>query len=381
VLAFVSVPSFDPNLFVNGIGRADYTALTTSPDKPLLNRALRGAYPPGSTVKPFVALAGLNYGVRRPTDTVLSTGEFCIPGQSRCYRDDTPGGNGTVNMIRAIELSTNTYFYKLALDLGIDRFSTYLRRFSFGQRTGIDLTGEVEGILPSREWKAAHSKAGWYPGETIIAGIGQGYWAVTALQSAHAVATFAGHGIPYVPHLLLSTQDGVDSKRVDVPVAPSGPSVIRQPSDWDAVNQGMLAVINGVGTCKGLGKGFPYLIAGKSGTAERYSRTTNAVDVKRSLAYLATRHRAWFIAYTPADNPRIAVSVILEAGAWGAKDSGPIVRKLLDQWVLDEGGSISSQPDASALPPPAPATPPPPAEPADPSELSPADASSSEDNP
>jgi penicillin-binding protein 2 len=338
VLAFASVPDFDPNLFVNGISSADYKALTTAPDKPLYNRALRGVYPPGSTVKPFLALGGLTMGIRRPSDTVLSTGEFCIPGQSRCYRDDKRGGDGTVNMIRAIEKSTNTYFYRLALDMGIDRLADWMGSLGFGKKTGIDLVGEVEGILPSREWKASRSKSGWFPGETIIAGIGQGYWAVTPLQLAHATATFAGHGIPYAPHLLLDTQDGVDSPRVRQVFAPTGPSLIRKPADWDAVNQGMEAVINGEGTGKGLGKGFPYIIAGKSGTAERFSRTTNAYDNNKNTAYLATRHRALFIAYTPADDPKIAVAVVLEAGAWGAKDSGPIARKILDQWVVNEGG-------------------------------------------
>ncbi|NID17286.1 penicillin-binding protein 2 [Luteibacter yeojuensis] len=339
ILAFASEPSFDPNLFVNGISSADYKALTTAPDKPLYNRALRGVYPPGSTVKPFLALGGLEMGIRRPSDTVLSTGEFCIPGQSRCYRDDKRGGDGTVNMIGAIEKSTNTYFYKLALDMGIDRLSAWMGKLGFGRKTGIDLIGEVEGVLPSREWKATRSKAGWFPGETIISGIGQGYWAVTPIQLAHAVATFAGRGIPYAPHLLLDTQDGVDSARVPQTFPPSGPSVVRRAADWEAVNEGMKAVINsGKGTGKKLGIGFPFVIAGKSGTAERFSRKTDAYDTNKNKAYLASRHRALFIAYTPADDPKIAVAVVLEAGAWGAEDSGPIARKILDQWVVDEGG-------------------------------------------
>ncbi|NID06955.1 penicillin-binding protein 2 [Luteibacter jiangsuensis] len=349
VLAFASEPSFDPNLFVNGISSADYKALTTAPDKPLYNRALRGVYPPGSTVKPFLALGGLALGIRRPSDTVLSTGEFCIPGQSRCYRDDKRGGDGTVNLQRAIEKSTNTYFYRLALDMGIDRLSAWMSRFGFGQKTGIDLVGEVEGILPSREWKATRSKNGWYPGETIIAGIGQGYWAVTPLQLAHATATFAGHGIPYKPHFLLDTQDGVDSPRVRQSFPPTGPSLVKKAADWDAVDEGMIAVINGEGTGKGLGKGFPYVIAGKSGTAERFSRTTNAYNENKNTAYLASRHRALFIAYTPAEDPRIAVAVVLEAGAWGAKDSGPIARKILDQWVVDEGGARPEDPSPTDI--------------------------------
>ncbi|MEO8810332.1 MAG: penicillin-binding protein 2, partial [Rhodanobacter sp.] len=321
VLAMVSIPTFDPNLFVNGISQADYSSLTTDPDKPLYNRALRGVYPPGSTIKPFLALGGLELGLRRPSDTVLSTGQFCLPGQKRCYRDDTRGGDGTVNMVTAIQKSTNTYFYKLALDMGIDRLSQWMSRFSFGSKTGIDLVGEAEGILPSRAWKEAHHKQPWYPGETVIAGIGQGYWAVTPLQLAHAVATLAGHGVPYLPRLAMATRAVGETQRHSLP-NPPGSSLIAKPSDWNVINEGMRAVITG-GTGKGLNNGFPYAIAGKSGTAERYSRTTEAYNTNKNNAYLASRHRAWFMAYTPAEDPRIAAAVVLEAGAWGASDAGP----------------------------------------------------------
>jgi penicillin-binding protein 2 len=338
VLAMVSVPTFDPNLFVNGISQADYSALTTDPDKPLYNRALRGVYPPGSTVKPFLALGGLEYGVRRPEDTVLSTGQFCLPGQSRCYRDDTRGGDGTVNMVRAIEKSTNTYFYKLALDLGIDRLSAWMSRFGFGGKTGIDLLGESEGVLPSREWKAAHSKYGWFPGETVIAGIGQGYWAVTPLQLGHAVATLAGHGVPYQPRLVMATKAVGDAQPLPLPNPSSGPSLIRKASDWDVINEGMRAVIvSGTGKLARLNDGFPYLISGKSGTAERFSRTSEAYDTNKNTAYLATRHRAWFMGYTPSDDPQIATAVVLEAGAWGGTDAGPIMRKIFDAWLAGKG--------------------------------------------
>ena len=342
VLAMVSVPTFDPNLFVNGISQADYGALTKDPDKPLYNRALRGVYPPGSTIKPFLALGGLELGLRRPSDTVLSTGQFCLPGQKRCYRDDTRGGDGTVDMVTAIEKSTNTYFYRLALDMGIDRLSQWMGRFSFGSKTGVDLIGESDGILPSRAWKAAHSKQPWYPGETVIAGIGQGYWAVTPLQLAHAVATLAGHGVPYLPRLVMATRAVGDTKRQPLP-DPPGPSLIVKPSDWDVINQGMRAVITG-GTGKGLNDGFPYAIAGKSGTAERYSRTTDAYNTNKNTAYLASRHRAWFMAYAPADNPQIAAAVVLEAGAWGGSDAGPIVRKIFDAWLKTRDGVIPGSP-------------------------------------
>ena len=340
VLSMVSVPSYDPNLFVNGISRVDYTSLTTAPDKPLLNRALVSAYPPGSTVKPFLALGGLELGIRRPEDTVLSTGQFCIPGQSRCYRDDTPGGDGTVNMVRAIQKSTNTYFYKLALDMGIDRLSSWMGSLGFGNRTGIDLVGEGRGILPSREWKASRSKAGWFPGETIIAGIGQGYWNVTPLQLAHATATLAGHGTPYAPRLVMSTQTaGVNMPPEPLPNPPSGPSLIRKPNSWSVINEGMEAVITG-GTGKIVFTGFPYVVAGKSGTAERFSRKTDAYDNNKNSAYLAKRHRAWFIAYMPTDAPKIAMAAMVEAGAWGASDAGPIVRKTLTAWLATQGTAV-----------------------------------------
>jgi penicillin-binding protein 2 len=348
VLAMVSVPSFDPNLFVNGISQADYAALTNDPDKPLYNRALRGVYPPGSTVKPLIGLAGLETGMRTPQDSVVSTGVFYIPGQQRGYRDDQRGGVGRVDLVGAIEQSVNTYFYKLALDMGIDRLSEYMGKFGFGRPTGIDLVGESSGVLPSREWKAANLRQPWYPGETVIAGIGQGFWAVTPLQLSHAIATFAGHGIPYAPRVVMATQGGVNAKPQALPNPPSGPSLIRKPSDWDVVNQGMQQVIYGArGTGRKLGVGFPYLMAGKSGTAERFSRTSEAYDTNRNTAYLAARHRAWFVAYAPADNPQIAVAAILESGAWGAEAAGPIVRSILDTWLAGRGGVIA---DAKRLP-------------------------------
>jgi penicillin-binding protein 2 len=348
VLAMVSVPTFDPNLFVNGISQADYSALTNDPEKPLYNRALRGVYPPGSTVKPLVGLAGLESGMRTPQDTVVSTGVFYIPGQARGYRDDQRGGVGRVDLAGAIEQSVNTYFYKLALDMGIDKLSAYMAKFGFGKPTGIDLIGESAGVLPSREWKAANSKQPWYPGETVIAGIGQGFWAVTPLQLGHAIATFAGHGIPYAPRLVMATRDSVNAPLQPLANPPSGPSVIRKPADWDAVNLGMERVMYGErGTGRTLVTGFPYRLAGKSGTAERYSRTTNAYDDRSNLAYLASRNRAWFEVYAPADNPQIAVAVLLESGAWGASSAGPIARQILDAWLASHGGVI---PDAERLP-------------------------------
>lgn len=350
VLAMVSVPSFDPNLFVNGISRPDYAALLEDPGKPLLNRLLRGNYVPGSTMKPFVGLAGLEYGVRKPSDTILSTGEFHIPGQSRGYRDDKRGGHGRVDLVQAIAQSANTYFYSVALDLGIDRFSAFMQRFGFGQPTGIDLVGEGSGVLPSREWKRGRMNQPWYPGETVIAGIGQGYWVVTPLQLAHAVAILAARGVPHVPHLLLAAQQGFDAAPVPVAPAPPRPNVMRNPADWLAIEQGMIEVLRS-GTARGIDRDFPYVIAGKTGTAERFSRTDETWTSISSSPI--ERHQVLFEAFTPAEDARIAVIVALEAGRSGAHDAAPIVRKILDAWLpgdLERNGAGAAA-DTQAAPP------------------------------
>ncbi len=350
VLAMVSVPSYDPNLFINGISTAAYRALSTDPATPLLNRAIQSYYPPGSTVKPLLGLGGLELGLRRPQDTVLSTGEFFIPGQSRAYRDDVRGGVGVVNLMQAIEKSVNTYFYKLALDMGIDRLSQFMGSFGFGQPTGVDLYGERAGILPSRAWKRQRYRQAWFPGDTVNAGIGQGYWGVTPIQLSHAFATFADHGVAYAPRLGAATEQPGGGGRETLPNPPLGPSLISRDSNWQAVDTGMEMVIYGHGTGHGLGDGFPYRIAGKSGTAERFSRTTDAYDTNRNKAYLAARHRAWFVAYTPADQPRIVVAAMLEAGAWGGSDAGPIVRRIFDAWLAEQKDAPAGAPPPRPTP-------------------------------
>jgi penicillin-binding protein 2 len=337
VLALASAPSFDPNLFVNGIGRADYAALMNNPDKPLLDRAIAGGFTPGSTVKPYLGLGGLELGLRRPQDTVLSTGEFFIPGQSRGYRDDVRGGQGLVNLRQAIARSVNTYFYSLALDMGIDRFSAWMANFGFGNPTGIDLPGEAAGVLPSREWKRAKMEQPFYPGETVIAGIGQGFWVITPIQLASALATLADGGVRHVPHLLRALQAGMNAPRVPVAQPKSAPSFVRDPANWDAVRQGMIDVVNDPsGTAHGLGEGFPYVIAGKTGTAERYSRTSE--EWTSIMASPISRHEVLFEAFAPADAPRVAVVVALKEGRSGAYDAAPIARRILDEWLKDDGG-------------------------------------------
>lgn len=339
ILAMVSVPTYDPNLFVNGISQTDYDALLHDRQHPLLDRAAVGRYPPGSTVKPFIGLGGLELGLRTPQDTVYSSGTFYIPGQSRGYRDDQRGGAGTTDLRKAIAQSVNTYFYKLALDMGIDRFSQWMARFGFGKPSGVDLPHEGAGVLPSRQWKRGQTEQPWYPGETVIAGIGQGYWVVTPIQLAHALATLADHGVPHTPRLRMAVQDGVDGKIEKLPPSPAGASVIKHPDDWQAVVNGMIDVVYGGpgSTGRGLGKGFPYVIAAKTGTAERYSRKTKAYTNHSDLTELAKLHRALFEAFTPAEHPRIAVAVVLEEGAWGGSSAGPIARHILDAWAREQG--------------------------------------------
>jgi penicillin-binding protein 2 len=350
VLAMISVPSFDPNLFVNGISQTDYSALLESPDKPLLNRALRGSYVPGSTVKPFLASAGLELGLRKPSDTILSTGEFFIPGQKRGYRDVRAGGHGRVDLVQSLAQSVNSYYYALALDMGIDKLTESLAPFGFGKPTGIDLIGESDGVLPSREWKRERMNEGWYPGETVIAGIGQGFWVVTPVQLAHGVAMLAAGGISRRPHLLLATQEGIGDAPVPAPPVPDGPSYFHDPSNWEAVREGMIAVVNGpTGTARTMGIGFPYVIAGKSGTAERYSRTN---DVWQHISQVAIeRHQVLFEAFTPAESPRIAVIVALEAGHGGGRDAAPVVRKMMDAWLLGEPGQTKDKDQAQEASP------------------------------
>jgi len=344
VLAMVSVPNYDPNLFVNGIGQIDYHTLLNAEDRPLLNRALAGNFLPGSTVKPYVALAGLELGVRKPEDTIVSTGEFHIPGDSkRAYRDDVRWGHGRVDLREAIAQSVNTYFYGMALEMGIDRFSSTMAKFGFGAPTGIDLTGEGSGVLPSKEWKRGRYNQPWYPGETVIAGIGQGAWVVTPIQLGQAVSIIAARGVRHPPHLLHASQDGINTEPRLAPMPPATPSFIRNPSNWTAVEEGMIRVVNTPsGTAHGLGTGFPYTIAGKTGTAERFSRTDEEWTSIGSSPI--QRHQVLFECFAPADDARIAVVVALEAGRSGAHDAAPIARKILDTWLLFDDPQLAGTP-------------------------------------
>ena len=334
VLAMVSLPAYDPNLFVNGISHADYRALTENPSRPLFNRNVLGGGPPGSTVKPFIGLAGLDSGLRTADDRVLSTGEFHIPGQRRGYRDSHSGGHGWTDLRKSISASVNTYYYKLALDMGIGRFDTWMRKYGFGQPTGIDLAGESAGILPSPEWKRAHSHEPWYVGETVIAGIGQGFWKATALQLVRATAALADGGELRRLHLVRDRRDGYQAPWQPMPEPPPV-RISDNPAHLAAVREGMVGTTQPGGTAYAVMRGSPYPIAGKTGTAQKVSRR-GAVSVDPHQLPLALRHQAWFIGYAPADNPTIAVAVAVEHGGFGSTTAAPIARKIMDAWILGE---------------------------------------------
>ena len=333
VLAMVSIPSFDPNLYVNGISKTAYQALIGDPARPTFHRALSGSYPPGSTFKPFVAMAGLELGLRTPSDTVLSTGIFYLPGAKRGYRDWKVGGHGVINLREAMAQSVNTYFYKLALDLGIDRLHDYAARFGFGAPTGIDLNGESSGLMPSREWKKSVSKLPWFPGETVVAGIGQGQVSVTPLQLAVAGATLADGGIRRRPHLLLATQANNFGPIIAAQTPPiDTSSFITNPANLVAVRDAMIAVLHGpTGTARAVGIGAPFIMAGKTGTAQQIS--ANAPRDANGQVDPRFRNQALFVGFAPAMAPTIAIGLIVEQGGSGAHAAAPVGRAIFEAFL------------------------------------------------
>ncbi|MEE8340306.1 MAG: penicillin-binding protein 2 [Xanthomonadales bacterium] len=336
ILAMVSKPSFDANAFVHGISGPDYRAILNAPDRPLYNRALQGGYGPGSTIKPFIALAGLELGVITTKKRVFSTGKFFLPGVDRPYHDWKPGGHGWVNIYGALEQSVNTYFYQLALGLGIDNMHDFLSRFGFGDRTGLDLLGENPGVLPSRQWKRAQFGQPWYPGETVIAGIGQGFIVSTPLQLATALATLVNGGTRFAPRLLFASKSagGGQAQKMQAPVVVQIP--VEDPANWDIVREGMRLVVHGEkGTARAIKPENGYQIAGKSGTAQVVSQEAGE---KQKAAQTARhlRHHALFIAYAPFAHPGIVVAVVVEHGGGGAKEAAPVARAVIDSWLNQE---------------------------------------------
>lgn len=332
VLAYVSQPTFDPNLFVDGIDSENWKALNESLDKPLINRPVRGIYPPGSTFKPFVAMAGLESGKRTPPFSISDPGFFILPGSTHRYRDWKPGGHGQVDMQRAITISCDTFFYGLALDLGVDKLTSFISHFGFGKKSGLDIKGEKEGLLPTPEWKMRRFNQKWYPGETVIIGIGQGYTLVTPLQLAQATAILANNGVAMRPHLVASIQEASSSISRPVPIVTTD-KISLKPENIALVKQGMIDVTMPGGTAASIGADSSYTIAAKTGTAQ-------VIGVKQNEKYneskVNERHRdhALFIAYAPAEDPKIALAVIVENGGHGGSVAGPIARKVMDYYLL-----------------------------------------------
>lgn len=335
ILALVSEPGFDPNLFVEGIDQDSWNALNNSPDKPLNNRAVRGLYPPGSTVKPFMALAALTLGKRTTTYKIFDPGYFSFPGSSHRYRDWREGGHGMVDMHLSIVQSCDTYYYGLANDLGIDAMHDFFSLFGFGQKTGIDIDGEMAGLYPSTEWKQKRFKQDWYGGETVISGIGQGYILVTPLQLAQAVATLANNGVVTKPHLVHAIRDRTTGVVREIPPEVERTLPLKQ-ADIDFVREAMVDVMKPGGTAAQAGAGAPYAIAGKTGTAQ-------VVGVRQGEKYSASRtaernrDHALFVAFAPADKPRIAVAVLVENGGHGGSIAAPIAREVFDYYLLGRG--------------------------------------------
>ena len=332
VLALVSKPGFDPNLFVDGIDSATWRELNDADERPLINRALRGMYPPGSTLKPFMALAGLENGVRKPGDSISDPGYFTLPGSSHRYRDWKKDGHGMVDLKRSIIVSCDTYYYGLAQQLGIERMAGFLGQFGFGARTGVDLDGELAGLMPTPAWKKKRFNQPWWPGETVIAGIGQGYVLATPMQLAVATMAIANNGMVYKPQLIRAWSDPVSGQ-----LSQAAPRLVghinMRPEHLRLVREAMVEVMLPGGTAAVAGANTPYPFAGKTGTAQ-------VVGIRQGEKYnehlVAARHRdhALFIAFAPADEPRIVLAVMVENGGHGGSTAAPVARKVIDYWLL-----------------------------------------------
>ncbi|MGH8619622.1 MAG: penicillin-binding protein 2 [Burkholderiales bacterium] len=337
VLAFVSKPGFDPNLFVDGIDPVSWKELNESPDRPMVNRALAGTYPPGSTFKPFMALAALAAGKRRPEQAISDPGFFNFGGH--VFRDDKVGGHGMVDMYKSIVVSCDTYYYMLANDLGIDNITKYIGMFGFGSRTGIDIQGESQGLLPSQEWKWKRFRQKWFAGETVSVAIGQGYNAYTPLQMAHATATVANNGVMFRPHLVNYIDDIRTNTRTYVEPKPLRELPFTR--EHLKVVQDALVGVAKEGTGARAFVGTPYVSAGKTGTAQ-------VIAIKQGEKYVesrvAERHRdhALYIAYAPADKPVIAVAVIVENAGFGARAAAPIARQVFDYYLLGKESATAA---------------------------------------
>lgn len=332
VLAFVSKPGFDPNLFVDGIDSENWDLLNNSIDRPLNNRALRGMYPPGSTFKPFMALAGLELKKRWPQQSINDSGHFSLPGSTHRFRDWKAGGHGTVDLHKSLVVSCDTYYYGLANDLGIDNIFSFTGQFGLGKKTGIDIEGEVAGLLPSQDWKMKRHKQKWYAGDTISVGIGQGYNLATPLQLAFATAILAGNGTAYRPHLVKKVLDNNNEVLREIVTQPLY-TLNLNAANLATVRNALIDVTRPGGTAAAAGAGAAYTFAGKTGTSQ-------VVGMKQGEKYVENkiqeRHRdhALFVAYAPAESPKIALSVLVENGGHGGSTAAPIARLVMDYFLL-----------------------------------------------
>ncbi|KAB7699338.1 peptidoglycan DD-transpeptidase MrdA [Plesiomonas shigelloides] len=332
ILAMVSSPSYDPNLFVNGIPSKTYSALLNDPDRPLINRTTQGTYPPASTVKPLITVAALESGAITTKTTLFDPGWWKLPGSEKRYRDWKKWGHGQLNITKAIEESADTFFYQVAYDMGIDRLSEWMKKFGFGQYTGVDISEERPGVMPSREWKMARYRKPWYQGDTIPVGIGQGYWTATPLQLAKAMTILINDGEVKPPHLLKSIQgNGITMNYPEENLPSIG---VKDSGYWEIAKDGMYGVNNRPnGSARRAFAGTPYKSAGKSGTAQVFSLAPNQTyDAKKLANYL--HDHAWFTGYAPYDNPQVVVSVLLENAGGGSTNGAPIVRKIFDHILL-----------------------------------------------
>ena len=346
ILALVSTPTYDPNLFVDGIRTDDWDLLNNSPDKPMVNRALNGAYPPGSTFKPFMALAALETGKRTPGQTISDPGFFNFGGHH--FRDDKKGGHGSVDMYKSIVHSCDTYYYMLANDMGIDNISRFMGSLGLGSRTGIDIEGESEGILPSQAWKKRRFKRPeqqkWYAGETISIGIGQGYNAYTPIQLAQAMATVANDGVMYRPHLVRYITDSKTGAKTYIEPQPLR-TLPWKPQNIETIKKAMIGV-NKEGTGARAFAGADYESGGKTGTAQVFS--LKGADYKAGKLKKELHDHALFIAFAPADKPKIALVVLVENGGFGAQSAAPIARMVLDYYLLGKLPKGPAQEDEAA---------------------------------
>jgi penicillin-binding protein 2 len=339
VLAFASTPGFDPNRFARGLTTAEYRELQDNIDRPMFNRALRGTYPPGSTIKPVIALAALETHAIDPNQTRFCRGFFTLPGSRHRYRDWRPEGHGWVNLQESLAQSCDTYFYNVAQILGIDRMSSYLGKFGLGQPTGIDVEGEKPGLVPSRDWKQkTFSQPGeqvWFPGDTVIIGIGQGYLLATPLQLAHMATLLANRGHSFEPRFVTALRNPSTGEVRQVEPRPSPGVEVDDAAIWQRVVNGMVGVTSPPrGTARGSAAGAPYQIAGKTGTAQVFTiGQTEKYDEKQIAERL--RDHALFIAFAPAEAPRIALSVLVENGRSGSGTAAPVARKILDAYLLE----------------------------------------------